>query len=346
MVLMAVYLGYTAARRVLESVLVRDLDLHPVRGPVNCVSSKNEVTHLIKQGLGDNSSSDLKSLLHMQPGDSIDITVSTQEQRRHWQGVKCHVHDTRIPERSYLMLAPDVLVASPELCFLQLASQLDLIQTIRLAMSFCGIYELVGEKRPDYESVQLPDGSIRVLKHTIFDRKPIMSIESALSFLDGLDGVPGVETARRALLYTLPNSGSPMETSMVIPLILPRRLGGFGLPRPTMNGLIPLDGLSQDIAGQSICRGDAVWEIGRFVLEYQSRDKHDNQAAYGNDYARQLALEIMGYEVIFVTAKQIADVNQMTVIALRIAKCLDLRLPKGALTPTKRLEELLQAVLL
>ena len=112
-----------------------------------------------------------------------------------------------------------VFVACPELCLLQLASTLSLVDTIKVAMSFCGIYKLVGD----------------TVSKSIFDRAPIMTVDSALSYLDCVGEVPGVLNERKALQYVLPNSGSPMETRMVLPFYLPKRMGGYGLPKPVMN---------------------------------------------------------------------------------------------------------------
>lgn len=327
---MAIYLGHTTAQRILESKLVRTLDTTTLLlGPINCLYNKRDVLHEIGERFKSDSGKTISNPLFLRQGDDLDIIVSSQLEKRHWDGARFHVYPEGFPMRSFLQLKEGIFVASPELCFLQRAAELSLIETIKLAMSFCGIYKLVGDEDND----------------SIFDRKPIMTIDSAFSFLGPLDGLPGVKNARKALELALPMSGSPMETRMVMPFYLPNWLGGFGLPRPEMNKEIPLDEHASLLCEATTCRGDAVWEDGKNLFEYQSRENHDISEQYGKDYARQLALEAMGYEVHFVTMQQMRNVDQVTELARIISRRTGYHLKKRVLAATKRRENLLESVL-
>lgn len=127
-----------------------------------------------------------------------------------------------------------------------------------------------------------------------------------------------------------------MESRFALALCLPTRLGGFGLPKPELNAAIPLDEVAAKIAGQSICRGDLVWEYLKLllVMEYQSREYHDIREKYGADYGRQLALQSMGHDVRFVTSTQLASIEQMTELARVVAAHMHVKLTDHALKLT------------
>ena len=333
---MAIYLGHTTAQRILESRLVLDLDRELYRGPLNCQSGKREVMDAIANAFKNDSSIDPDNPLYMRPGEPLHLVVSDANEKRHWSGVSCHVFPNEVPSRSFLLVKEGIFVASPELCLLQLAATLSLIDTIKVAMSFCGIYKLVGDT--DSES--------------IFDRDPIMTVDSALSFLDCVGEVPGIKTARRALQYVIPNSGSPMETRMALSFYLPRRMGGFGLPRPVMNKRVYLDEAAREIAGvppwQDTYVCDAVWTNLKteqeIIFEFQSEEFHDNDYAYGSDYARQLALESMGHKVHFVAKAQLDSPEQMAELARCIVRETGRKLDPGAFITTDKRRKLLQEV--
>ena len=333
---MAIYLGHTTARRILESRLVLDLDHSPYRGPLNCQSGKRDVKDVLSAAFKDFAFVDLPSILYTRPGEGLDLLVSNPREKRRWKGAKCHVIRSKLPSRSFWLVEEGIFVASPELCLLQLAESLSLIDTIKAAMSFCGIYRLVGD----------------TTSKSIFDRKPIMTVDSGLAFLDSVGLVPGAVNMRRALQYTLPNSGSPMETRMVLPFYLPKALGGFGLPRPVMNKPIYLDESAREIAGvpqwQELFAGDAAWTNKatkrETVFEYQSKENHDNEASYGSDYARQLALESMGHRVHFVTNTQLNSLSQMEELARCIVRETGIKYDLDAPMTTERRRKLLDEV--
>lgn len=328
---MAIYLGHTTAQRILESRLVRDIDTGSLRGPINCITSKEEVTQILASAFTSPNGLPLDNPLYLQADESIDVVVEHTTERSHWKGITCHVLPSGIPPRSFLLLNDDVMVACPELCFLQQCSHLSLIGAIMLAMSFCGVYGLTGES--PIESAALSDDS---MTDSIFNRRPIMTVESAREYLDGITGVRGINRAKRALDFVLPMSGSPMETRLALPFYLPTRLGGFGLPRPILNPEIPLNEAAAAIAGQKVCRGDLVWEYLKLllVMEYQSREYHDIREKYGADYGRQLALQSMGHDVRFVTSAQLASIEQITELARVVAAHMHVKLTDHALKLT------------
>lgn len=333
---MAIYLGHNTARRILESKLVLDMDHELYRGPLNCQSGKRDVKRVLSAAFKDFDFSSISSALYTNQGEDLDLLVADQSDKRKWKGAKCHVLRNGIPSRSFWLVKEGIFVASPELCLLQLAESLSFIDTLKVAMSFCGIYRLVG----DTES------------KSIFDREPIMTVDGGLAFLDSIGRVPGADNMRRALQYTVPYSGSPMETRMVLPFYLHGNMGGFGLPRPTMNKPIYLNEAAREIAGvpawQDKFAGDACWTNPKTeietVFEYQSKEMHDNEIAYGEDYARQLALESMGHKVHLVTNAQLRSPEQMAELARCIARECGFRTDPRAFITTDKRRKLLREV--
>ena len=322
---MAIFLGHTTPKRIFESRLALDVDLERVPLASSHVPQKSELLRIARDAFGVETLDGFMTALQLDPHEALDVIVPSQEHRRCWSGIKAHVLPSRVSRASFCQLSEDIMVACPALCLLQCANELDLIGTIKLAMSLCGIYRLTGDNQ----------------NRSIFSRKPLLAPDEAESFLVGLDGVHGVKTMRQALRYTLPNSGSPKETEMVLPLYLPRRLGGFGLPKPEMNAVIPLDDHAAAICGSRSVVCDALWRNAYTAFEYQSREHHDNQRAYGHDYARQLALESMGYVVKFVTNDQLRSIEQMTELARILAARAGIRMPKDAFAPSEKRIKLL-----
>lgn len=332
---MAIYLGHNTARSVLESRIVRDLDCTPLRGVLNSIGHKEHATKLLTDLRAKYKEFDY-SPTYLDPAkNTVDLLVSSQNEKRHWDGFSFHILPPGVPERSFWQVDEDLLVACPELCLLLLANDLSLIETIKVAMSFCGIYRLEGDEE----------------SKSIFHRKPVMTVDGALSYLAKVKDVGSATKARRALSYTLPNSGSPMETRMVLPLFLPRTMGGFGLPRPTMNEAIELNDRAMAILGtdEDTCAGDAVWtDVAtglKIILEYQSFEYHNSMASFGRDYARALALESMGHTVIFVSKVQLENPTQLAEIARRVAVAIEYPLPQRALAEDGRRKKLVEEIL-
>lgn len=301
---MAIYIGHTTARRILESRLALQLEPVPWHLMHDAEAGKKATIGIIRAAHGgERPSGPLNRLFFCRADEPLDLLVPSHAQKRSWAGMSCHLCMGKLPSGSFRLLESGVYVASPALTLVQLAPKLTRIQIIKLAMSFCGLYHLEGDKA-----------------RKLYERKPVTTPQEILEYLDlaRATSMLGVGAVADAMTWVIPNSASPLETRMVLPLYLSRRLGGYGLPRPIMNHPIRLEGESAKIAGQSICFADSYWERpGRrpLDLECQSRAWHDQPAKYGEDYARQMALERKGIKVQFVTNMQLNDEYQFNELA-------------------------------
>jgi hypothetical protein len=62
--------------------------------------------------------------------------------RRTTATLRRHICSQPLPTGSLIQISPELIVASPELCFLQMASELSLLDLVGLGFEFCGTYRL------------------------------------------------------------------------------------------------------------------------------------------------------------------------------------------------------------
>lgn len=314
---MAIYLGHNTARRILESKLALNLEPVPQHSMVNCETGKKAVTGTIRAAFKDgNIVQPLSHNFFCHGDEPLDLMTDDPNARHVWKGGRIHLVPTKLPNGSFMHLNVGIYVASPALCLVQHASLLTRIELVQLAMSFCGIYQLEGdEQRGPYT------------------REPIATPRDILSYLNRAKEMRGAAMVEEAMKWVIPNSGSQMETKMALSMYLSRRLGGYGLPRPTMNARIPLSEDMSDMLDQSCCYGDAIWRRDGYVpfdMEFQSYEHHLSAEKYAVDIARQLAIQHEGYDVQFVTKHQLDNHDQLNELARLVAAHTGVRLPESA----------------
>lgn len=192
----------------------------------------------------------LRNLGILRRGRPVDLLVASQGQRRNGSGVRCHCLSGELPRRSFSELAPNVYVCVPELCFLQLAGSHSPVDLLRLGMELCGHYSLAEGRRG------------------FLDRPPLCSRAGLLAYLDAVHATRGVAKARCTAGLVIDGSASPMESSLALLLCLPTRWGGYGLPRPILNGQLTLSPGAARIGASCAApptfrglRGGSPWNI-------------------------------------------------------------------------------------
>jgi hypothetical protein len=218
-----------------------------------------------------------------------------------------HQVSRALPNGSFARIGNRLFVSSPELCFVQLAKVLPLEQLIEAGFELCGgfVSRTTGPELPR--------------------RKPLTSVGDIESALAEWAGSPGAKNGRRAIAHVIEGSASPKETQLTMLLSMPRRLGGFGLPRPVLNAPIELSGAAAKIMGRGSVRGDLLWEEKRLVVEYDSASWHASAPAIAMDANRRNALKDMGYDVITVTGAQIMSHGMMEQVAAVLERRLGVR---------------------
>lgn len=184
-------------------------------------------------------------------------------------------------------------IVSPELCFLQMAAELDLLDLVLLGFRLCGDY------RPS--DLRFRTGNL-----------PLTSPEALKEYVESHPGCKGSKRARQALRYVIAGSNSTMESRLTIALIFPRRWGGYGLSFPQLN--IGIFGTSRT--------GDLCWMNKRLVVEYDSRMHHETPFAQERDSIRRTEIGLRDFGVITVTRAQVEDPTLFDEVAVYIAHTL------------------------
>ena len=211
-----------------------------------------------------------------------------------------------IPSGLVLELAPGVYSAGPELCFVQMARDLPLVDAVALGCELCGSYSHFSGRASGF-----------------YERPPLTSVEQIERAIEELNGLYGLGRAREAIRWVRDGSRSPMETVVSSVLFLPRRHRGFAFARPELNYCVELDEEASAITGTRRCYVDASWPGVRRGTEYDSREYHTDPA---RDLRRREALQHMGWDIYTIDLDRMTDFDEL-------AKCVALFEDEGPRQP-------------
>ena len=241
----------------------------------------------------------------------LDIMVGERSARRPSKAVLPHVCSKPVPTGSFVSFGDGLYLSSPEFCFFQMAAKYPLTKLVELGFEMCGSYAL-----PCNASTGGDQGD---LVQTMYDLPPLTSKKKLAAFSARMEGWIGYKQALKALRFIADNSASPMETTLVMLLTLPYRLGGYGLPMPELNGIIyPKKRVSQ-FTGKSFYRGDLLWREAGVVAEYNSDAEHASSDRIASDAIRRNDLSLCGIYEVTVTKKQIKSMELFDNVARQIA---------------------------
>lgn len=241
----------------------------------------------------------------------LDVLVGSKGARKFNNNLRCHVGSKQLPEGSFARMSPQLVTSTPELCFLQMASELSFVELVELGYELCGTYRLdPGDT----------DG------RGFHDDLPLTSVAELDSFLSKADGLKGRQNAQRALRHIAGNSASPMETILCMLLTLPYRLGGYGFTMPRLNFPVEVSSRNRGMASVSGYRCDLYWREERVDMEYDSDVHHASSYQRARDAARRNALSTEGVKVVTVTKKQVMHTGEFREVAVVLSKLLRKRL--------------------
>jgi hypothetical protein len=211
-----------------------------------------------------------------------------------------HYSKLALPKGS-ILTDGKLLVASPELTFLQMGECLNTQKLILFGLQMCG--HQVGSQ-----------GAAVSTKHKIE------------KFLEQMKGHRGYRNAMRAARYITDGSASIMESLAYMVLTLPSGWGGYGLRGAVFNHEIELTRSMASSLGQRRCFADLYYKKEKVAVEYQSLTYHASAEAQGKDSLRAAALESMGIDVTQITTIQLYDKTALRVFATNLAARLGRRL--------------------
>lgn len=183
-----------------------------------------------------------------------------------------------------------LLVTSPDLTFVHLASLFSFPRTVHLGYEWCGTYA--------------PDAS---MPFGLRNRDPLTTVAKLDSFVSRIGNVRGVKNARAALVHVLKGSASPRESTLAELLTLPYVSGGSNVAHPRMNAIIPLGKRSAWTTENSFFKCDLFWQDEGVAVEYDGTLSHTGPTRIAEDAARRNALESLGLTVVTATWRQVAN---------------------------------------
>jgi very-short-patch-repair endonuclease len=242
----------------------------------------------------------------------IRLIVGDADARRSYPDISFHFCGGVLPAGALLDTSQGLRVSSPECCFLQMASRLSLLESIKLGYELCGSYRLL----PDPEYVD----------RGFISAQPLTSTAKLADFLARVSGIKGRKRALRALRYIADDSASPRETALTMLLCLPYKLGGFGFRLPQINYRVDISKTRRALASKSYYVCDLYWPERKLAVEYDSDQFHADVEQIASDAKRRNALGALGLTVITVTRQQLNVVAEFNKVAALISKHLGKRI--------------------
>ena len=242
--------------------------------------------------------------------ERVHVMVPNASDRSAPEEFAYHVFSGKLPRNSFVAIDERILIASPELCFVQAASRLSLPRLIEYADELCGVYSL----RSDCEA-------------GLFTRsKTLTSVDQLRRFTEKMPRVPGLAVARRALRFAVDGSASPAETKLEMLTCLARALGGGAFEQPVMNYELQLPVKAARMAGKRTYRCDLAWPESNVAVEYNSMRYHTDNAQVTADDIRKNILEYCGMRVIVAKPYHLYNYQGFADFEVQLARALGMRL--------------------
>lgn len=205
---------------------------------------------------------------------------------------------------AFLKVDRQLAVASPELVFLQMASQLSFGALVALGFELCGSYPV--------------EGACSV-------KAPLTSEKRLRTFLESAADARGVGKARAALAIVAERSGSVMETEVAAVLRASSYRGGYNFSGAVMNHPIYLSDRAKVPGRSEYVVADICWPESKVVVEYNGFEAHASSARMAADARKLEALRRDGWKVFSLTAGQFSGVSEFHRLATEIGKALGKR---------------------
>lgn len=241
----------------------------------------------------------------------LHVLTTGKSARRNSKTLTSHLWNGPLHKGTILDSGKGFYVVSPEFCFALMAKTLSIPKLIELGFELCGIYD--------------------IFRGAIYKAKPLTTVSRLKAFVSKMQNFHGKRKALRALSFVLENSASPMETTLTMLLCLPYRLGGYGLPKPSLNHRIDLPYRKHYDFSAEFYVCDLYWPKTRLAVEYDSNQFHTGEERIVYDSCRRLDLMYIKITVLTVTWDQVKDVRMLDDFANRLSKRLGkrLRLPEA-----------------
>ena len=269
----------------------------------------------------------------------LHVLVGSNNARKKHQSLQCHISSGEFPSGSFIRMGSGLIASSPELCFLQMAGELSLIELVSLGFELCGSYRLNKENTTGQD----------VISKGFRSDLPLTNVAKLNSYTKKTVHIKGCKNARRAISFIIDGAASPMETILTMLLTLPYRFGGYGFPKPILNFGIDIPqsiGESNSIfpvmitinyngsiaesknisAEKSKYYCDLFWPDRKIALEYDSDEYHTGSSRIEKDAIRRNTLASAGVTVVTASRRQVYDSEKMRALAEVLSRLLGKRI--------------------
>lgn len=233
----------------------------------------------------------------------VQLMVKRKNLARSLDDICYTVCGLKLPPNAFCKLNHKRFVASPEFTFATLAKHLDLLELVLVGCELTGMYAMDDTDERGFSKCE-----------------PLASAETISRMVSNCKGFDGVKRASMAIQHVVENAASPMETCVALLLTLPRRLGGYGLPKPCLNYALDLT-LEQRIAlKRESITVDMMWPAAKMAIEYESTAWHRGDEKFVQDSIRRNDIRALGYDVTTITLDEYKNSLRMDNIVKAIAR--------------------------
>ena len=230
-----------------------------------------------------------------------------------------HVMSAPAPNGSFIDLGHGICICSPQFTFMQMAAQVDLVEVVKIGMELAGTYSAW---HLDALNEGSPSPYRRAKKRTCtFGIPPAIKTSRTKAFVKRLEGWRGAVGARSALRWLADGSASPMETAVYLLLCLPKRLGGYGFPRPVLNPKL----IISNPDGTKERYPDLFWIGANIDVEYNSDEDHSGEWSRYRDSKREIELTVANLKVLPLTRPQLMNADEFDAFAQGLRRMLGIR---------------------
>ena len=234
----------------------------------------------------------------------LDLLFWGDGLRSEARDVRAHALFRPLPRGALVRASEHVLVASPELTYVQLARMRSVERLIMAGCELCGTYRLFST---DGRPFKMPE-----------ERRRLTSVSDIAALLRAM-GLGPDSAASQGLRHVFDDARSPMEAKVALLLCLPPRLGGFGLPRPALNVPVQMSRSAYALYPRNPCKLDLYWEAARMDVEYDGKEAHGPED-HAKDVARTAALSLDDIEVLTLTKAQVYDRRAFALLAEKLER--------------------------
>lgn len=216
-----------------------------------------------------------------------------------------HIHCTQalFPRGSFLLAgthaldsdnAVQIIVSSPELCFVQMAQSLDLYDLVALGYELCGRYALAPGARRGF-----------------LERTPCSTPQKIESFAHAANNMTGAKRARTAAKWLVPNASSPEEAKICMLAHMSRLQGGMGTPPPILGAVLEAPDPAARILGARNFTPALYWPDAHVAIEFSTRTWPTPEERANYDKLVRNAYRMMGISAISLGTDDLHNADEL-----------------------------------